>query len=82
MDTMSSFLLSLPGGTNQGIFFSVISQTPGDLGQMIPRTHVFHLSERADESLPLAVRQHWKAGKAMISLEAAHNTSADRLLLC
>jgi hypothetical protein len=49
---------------------------------MIPRTHVFHLSERADESLPLAVRQHWKAGKAMISLEAAQNTSADRLLLC
>jgi hypothetical protein len=49
---------------------------------MIPRTHVFHLSERADESLPLAVRQHWKAGKSMISLEAAQNTSADRHLLC
>ena len=53
-----------------------------DLEQMIPRTQVFHLLERADESLPLAVLQHWKVGKAMISLEAAHNTSTDRLLLC
>jgi hypothetical protein len=60
--SVRSFLLSLQGGTNQGKFFSVISQTPGDLGQMIPRTHVFHLSERADESLPLAMRPHSVTG--------------------
>ena len=34
-----------------------------DLEQMIPRTHVFHLLERADESLPLAVRPHSVTGK-------------------
>jgi hypothetical protein len=78
MDAMSSFLLSSPGGTNQGKFFSVILLwfvitkqgkffsviTPGDLGQMIPRAHVtvFHLSERADESLPLAMRTHSVTG--------------------
>lgn len=64
---VSSLLLALPSGTNHskpGRFITLRCSIQGDAGQMIRRTHMFHLSEGAEDDLPQSMRYSWSPGTA------------------